>query len=155
MKITIRNLQKKALIHPKKIKKIALNTLSLEGIKNSGEIAIYFVSDKEIRKLNLKYLDRDAPTDVIAFDLSEPAISDNIFADIFISTDTALVNAGTYKTSLSQELCLYVIHGLLHLLGYDDKRLRQRQMMDKKANHILTTLWGRSPRCHPKHLEPV
>jgi len=147
VKITIKNLQKKISLHPKTVKKAVLNTLSQEGIKKSGEIAIYFVNDKKIKGLNLKYLGRNNPTDVIAFDISEPKISHKIFADIFISTDQALVNSRPYKTSLGLELYRYVIHGVLHILGYTHKSRRDKLIMEKKEKALIETL-NLSPITH-------
>lgn len=140
MKVIIKNLQKKISFHPKRIRKTVLNTLSSEGIKNPGEITIFFVDDKKIKELNLRYLHKDNATDVITFDISEPNISDNIVADIAISTDRVMANARIYKTSPLYELRLYIIHGILHLLGYNDKNARQRKIMDAKARDILATL---------------
>ena len=135
MKIIIQNLQKKIPIYPQRIKKAVLNTLFSEGIKKTGEITICFVDDKIIRVLNFRYLGRNRPTDVIAFDISEN--KEQILADIVISTDTAVKNSKAFKTSPLYEVYLYVIHGVLHILGYDDKTAQQRKVMEYKAQRIL------------------
>ncbi|MDP2938259.1 MAG: rRNA maturation RNase YbeY, partial [Candidatus Omnitrophota bacterium] len=121
MKIAVRNLQKKIPVNPKRITKIVLKILSQEGIKKSGEITVCFVNDQRINKLNLKYLGKNNPTAVITFDVAEPKCKDEIFADIVISTDRAIDNADAFGTSPYFELYLYVIHGVLHILGYDDR----------------------------------
>ena len=139
MKITIKNLQKKIPINPKRIKKAVLKTLSSEGLRKSGEITICFVNDREIRKLNLFYLGQNQPTDVIAFD--NPPNKKEILADIAISTDTAVRNAKIFKTTPLYEMYLYIIHGILHILGYADKTAPQRRIMQGKANHILKKLY--------------
>ena len=138
MKIIIKNLQKKIPINPKRIKKAALKTLFSEGLKKSGEITICFVNDKEIKELNLFYLGQNKPTDVIAFVIL--ANRKEILADIAISTDTAARNAKIFKTTPLYEIHLYVIHGILHILGYADKTTPQRRIMQGKANHILKKL---------------
>ncbi|MDD5166521.1 MAG: rRNA maturation RNase YbeY [Candidatus Omnitrophica bacterium] len=136
MKIIIKNLQKKIPIIPKKVKSVALKVLSFEHIKQSGEITICFVDDKTIKGLNSKYLGRNTATDVLAFDISEEDDPGNIFADIIISTDTAIRNAGIYKTTKLGELYLYVIHGMLHILGYKDNNARNSSTMRKKEEYL-------------------
>ena len=93
-----------------------------------AEITLCLVNDPKIRGLNLKYLGEDIPTDVLAFDAT---------GDIVISTDTAIRNAAIYKTSPVYETYLYVVHGVLHLLGYDDRNPKGRKLMDNKAKTIL------------------
>ncbi|MFA5411563.1 MAG: rRNA maturation RNase YbeY [Candidatus Omnitrophota bacterium] len=131
MKITVKNLQKKIPVNPKRIKKTILNVFSGEGRKGPGEITVSFVTDKKIRGLNSAYCGKNVPTDVLAFDISGPK-GGHFVADIIISADTALRNAGIFKTRPACELNLYAIHAALHLLGYDDSTLRQRRLMRKK-----------------------
>ena len=138
MKVIIKNFQKKIPINPRSIRKTVLNTLSLEGIKKSGGITICFTNDKQMRELNLMYRGQYNPTDVISFDISES--NKEILADIVISTDTAIRNAKIFKTTHFYELYLYVIHGILHILGYDDKNVIETKKMEKETNRILTAL---------------
>ena len=112
----------------------------LEGVKKSGEITLCFINDSEIRELNLMYLSKNCSTDVIAFDNSLDNKEGILLGDIAVSTDTAIRNARIYKTTPSYEIYLYVIHGVLHLLGYDDKTQKERKIMQSKANHIISTL---------------
>ena len=76
-------------------------------------------------------------TDVIAFDSSKKK---NLIADIAISADTAVRNAKIYNSTPLDELYLYVIHGLLHIIGYKDNKASNRKIMDAKAKNILLTL---------------
>jgi probable rRNA maturation factor len=138
VKITIKNLQNKIPINLKRIKKAAFKTLFSEGLKKSGEITVCFVNDKEIKELNLLYLGQNKPTDVIAFDNSQN--KKEILADIAISTDTAARNAKIFKTTPLYEIHLYVVHGILHILGYADKTAPQRRIMQEKADNILNKL---------------
>lgn len=137
MEIAIKNFQKKIPINPKKIKKAILDVLSQERHKISGEITICFVNDSKIKALNLKYLHKNKPTDVLAFGMHRCPDSDYILADIIISTDTATRNAGLFKTSPLYELNLYAVHGLLHLLGYSDSNPQQRQLMQTKEKKYV------------------
>lgn len=138
MKIIIKNLQRKIRINPLKLKKVALGALSLKGRDKSGEITILFVNDKQIRELNLMYRGRDCPTDIISFDNSMN--NKEVLADIVVSTDTAIRNARVFKTTPLYEVYLYVVHGVLHLLGYDDKTAKQRDIMQKKAESLLSSI---------------
>lgn len=140
MRITIINLQNKVPVNSKRVKKTVQKVLSSEGIKKSGEITACFVDDRKIKELNLKYLGKNNPTDVIAFDIAGPKSPDKYFADIVISTDRAIDNAKVFHTTPLYELYLYVIHGVLHILGYEDKASMQRKIMQKKEKEILATL---------------
>jgi len=140
VKITIINLQNRVPVNSRKVAKIAQKVLSSEGIKKSGEITICFVNDQKIKELNLRYLAKNNPTDVIAFDVAEPKRPDKLFADIVISTDRAIDNADVFKTSPLFELYLYVIHGVLHILGYDDRRKADKLLMRKKEQALLKSL---------------
>ena len=130
--IIITNLQKKISISPGRIKKAVLNAILKEGVKKSGEITVCFVTDVLIKKLNLKYLRHSGPTDVISFDISDD--SKEFMADIVVSADTAIRNALIYNTTPKQEILLYAIHGILHLIGYDDSNPKQRMIMRKKES---------------------
>ena len=132
VRITIKNLQKKVFIQPQKIKKIINNVLKKERAKDRGEINICFINDALIRKLNKKYLKQDSFTDVLAFNIGNPEEKGGLYADILISADTALRNAKIFKTTPSYELKLYSIHGLLHLLGYDDHSLKDQKIIREK-----------------------
>jgi probable rRNA maturation factor len=139
VKIIIKNFQKKIPVSPKRIKRAILKVFSQEGLKKSGEITICFVNDKKIRELNLKYLRKNKATDVLAFDMSVPLDKGRMFADIIISADTAMRNAAIFKSTPSEELKLYAVHGTLHLLGYDDRTRRQRELMRKKEEYYVDT----------------
>lgn len=108
--------------------------MSAEGIKKSGEITVSFVSDAQIRALNKKYAHKGHATDVLAFD--ESLEKGNITADIVISVQAAARNSRVFKTTPLYELYLYVIHGLLHLLGYDDINPAGKQIMDKRQLYL-------------------
>lgn len=140
MIITIKNLQKKIRILPKEAESAVRAVLTAEGIKKSGRINVCFTADKEIRKLNHRYLKKDRPTDVLAFEM--PAEDKHgLYADIIVSTDTAARNAKNFKTLPIYEAYLYVIHGVLHIIGYNDVGARGRQLMQNKAERILSTLF--------------
>ncbi|MFC1674765.1 rRNA maturation RNase YbeY [Candidatus Omnitrophota bacterium] len=138
MKVSIKNLQRKIPVYPKRIKRAALKTLVSLGVNRPGEVAVFFVTEKRIRELNAKYLGQPCATDVICFDLARDRRE--IMADIFICTAAAVKNAKTYKTSTEGEIFLYLVHGLLHLLGYNDRTQKERKRMQRKEKRILECL---------------
>lgn len=83
-----------------------------------GELSIALVDDPTIRELNLKYLDHDWETDVISFVLDED--DDSLTGQLIVSTDTATRVAAQIDSTAAAELALYVAHGTLHLVGFDD-----------------------------------
>ena len=137
--ISIRNNQSKIPVYPRKIRRLALEILKKEKVRRRGELTFSFVKDCEIKKLNIRYLKNKAPTDVLAFNTADKGDKEVLFADVVISVDTALRNADIFKTSPKYELNLYAIHGLLHLLGYNDNSKAKRKIMHKKELEYANT----------------
>lgn len=137
MKIIISNLQKKVPLQSKKIKKIVSQVLAGERIKKSGTINICFVDNAQIKKFNVKFLKIKSATDVLAFNLSDKNKKNVILADIIISAQEALKQTHNFKTTLDYELSLYVVHGLLHILGFNDHTLQQIKLMRKKESQYV------------------
>lgn len=102
------------------------------GIEGEN-VNFLFVTDSEIRKYNRRYLRRDDATDVIAFEMKE----EGILGDVLISTDTARRQAKEQEHSVLTETTILAIHGVLHLLGYRDKRKKDRERMWRKTNALL------------------
>ncbi|MBQ9887920.1 MAG: rRNA maturation RNase YbeY [Bacteroidales bacterium] len=99
-----------------------------------GNINIIFCSDPYILDINKKYLKHNYYTDIITFDYCDgPVLS----GDLFISVDTVLANSETYKTDFSDELNRVIIHGVLHLVGYDDQTDEQKAVMRDKEDYYL------------------
>ena len=137
LQIIIKNLQKKVTVTALTqalIKRAILKTCSLESVRKKGEITVCLVNNRLIKELNLNYLADYSATDVMAFDF---ALKERLVADIVISTDAAVTNARRFKTSPNYELFLYVVHGMLHVLGYDDDSEEKKKLMDRKAAAIL------------------
>ena len=146
--IEIKN-QQKALSIPRTqtawIKGIVQKILRHEGVRLSRVLlSIVFVTDSQIKSLNRKFLNRLYATDVLAFDLSSAAFSRSrqkrikeIEGEIVISTPAAIRNARIFETSPNRELALYVVHGILHLLGYDDHRPLDIKRMRAKEEELM------------------
>lgn len=141
VKIIIKNFQKKIPVNPKRIKKAILNVFSSEGVNKSGEISVCFVDDSKIRRLNKKYAGKNNPTDVLAFDIAGSGISKRLFADIVVSAQTAMRNSKIFKTTPDYELSLYVVHGALHLLGFNDHTAHQSKIMRGKERKYTEWLY--------------
>jgi probable rRNA maturation factor len=141
VKIVIKNLQKKIPVSRPKIRQAVLKVISRETRGKAGEINISFISDSKIRKLNALYHNRNYPTDVLAFDLSND--KENLIVDIYISADTAAKNSKIFRTDPKIELYLYVIHAMLHIAGYDDHSRKQTALMREKENTYLKWLLSR------------
>ena len=87
-----------------------------------SEISVAIVDDPTIRKLNQQYLQHDYETDVISFVLDWNEDTGSLSGQLIVSTDTAATLADDVGSTMQEELLLYVIHGMLHLVGYDDKQ---------------------------------
>jgi probable rRNA maturation factor len=98
---------------------------------SSYSVSISFVKDSEITKLNRERLDRNRPTDVIAFDLTEPGLPLDRVGDVYISKDTALANSARFNVRPEEELLRLVVHGVLHVLGYRDDRPEEARKMNR------------------------
>lgn len=98
------------------------------------------VDDKEIKKLNKKFLQKNCPTDVLSFRMADGEFADlhpEIIGDVVISLETAQAKALELKTSFEYEACLYLVHGILHLLGFTDKTKRAHLEMERLQKEIL------------------
>ncbi|MBE9491551.1 MAG: rRNA maturation RNase YbeY [Bacteroidetes bacterium] len=108
--------------------------------KIPGLINIIFCDDKFLLPINKNYLHHDTLTDIITFNFSEE--DDKIYGDIYISIERARENARLFKVSFSDELHRLLIHGILHLAGYDDKSPEEKDTMSKKEDYYLSLLAG-------------
>lgn len=141
--MAVESLQKKVPIKLSHIAGIARTILKYEGVRDAS-LNIIFVSSQKIRSLNRQYLRRDYVTDVLAFDLSDVNRPGQVNGDIAVCVDMALKNAAAYQTSCARELVLYVAHGILHLLGFDDHSPRDIRAMRAKEREILSYLGKRT-----------
>ena len=138
---TVENLQKAIPLKPKPLIRLAKKILLREKVKDAN-LSLVFVNTSKIKSLNKKFLKRSYATDVLAFDLGKgnPAAKLSLIGEIIISTDAVLQNAKAYQTTPEKELVLYVIHGILHLLGFDDHGKAKTRLMRKKEAELLRFL---------------
>ena len=111
-----------------------LKMVAESEIKRLGDISIIFCSDPYILDVNIKYLQHDYFTDIITFDYCE---GNKLSGDLFISVDSVRENADFYGTEFPDELNRVIVHGLLHLIGYDDHTDEQKRIMREKENYYL------------------
>ncbi len=114
-----------------------LSALEEEGIlksKKLDELSVIFCSDDYLLEMNKKYLGHDYFTDVITFDNSE---GNNFSGDIFISVDRVRENAEIYSQQFIDELYRVIIHGVLHLSGYDDGEKSEQELMRSREDYYL------------------
>ncbi len=136
MTINVANLQKKVRLSPQRIQKILTAILRRERIQDVS-LSVVFVTARKIRALNQKFLKHSYPTDVLAFNLKD-------VWEIVVSTDAAVQNAKRFKTSVQKEITLYLIHGILHLLGYNDHNSKDVQKMREKERELVNFLDGKT-----------
>jgi len=125
------------------IRRAALTTLEMEG--EDGIVSVLVTDDEEIKRLNKTYLNADRPTDVLAFSMMEgeevrSGGGEKIWGDVVISVDTAMRQAQEYNNTFHEEIALLIVHGVLHLLGYDDQDEESSAMMRRKEAEALMKL---------------
>jgi rRNA maturation RNase YbeY len=101
-----------------------------------SNLEINFISSRSIIEINKKYLNHNYSTDIITFNYSN--VNELIDGEIFISIDEALNNAKKFRVKSSDEFARLVIHGILHLLGYDDLKYSDKKIMKRLENKLLS-----------------
>ncbi|HEV7282570.1 MAG TPA: rRNA maturation RNase YbeY [Pirellulaceae bacterium] len=124
------------------LREAAERTLAAHGAAEGATIDVAVVDDPSIHRLNRERLNHDWPTDVISFLYEEEPIA----GELIVSADTAERVAGEFGWDPQAELALYVVHGTLHLLGYDDQADEDRTAMQREENRVLATFGWTPPR---------
>ena len=112
-----------------------LRLVASSEVKKLGDINIIFCSDNYILDVNMKYLQHDYFTDIITFDYCEGNV---LNGDLFISVDSVRENASYYGTEFPDELKRVMVHGILHLIGYDDHSEEDIRVMRSKEDYYLS-----------------
>ena len=147
MPVAVSNLQRKTRVSPERLRTVARRALAALG-RADREVHVTVVDDRRIRALNARYLGIRRATDVLAFDLAGPGPG-RLWGEVIVSAETAARQARQLGVPVAAELDLLVVHGLLHLAGYDDHEPRRARRMHERAREILG---GRSPRATPARL---
>ncbi|HVM62616.1 MAG TPA: rRNA maturation RNase YbeY [Verrucomicrobiae bacterium] len=135
IEVVVSNRQRRLRINGRKVAGIAKQALALTGSRRF-HLGIALVDDATIAKLNSQYHKTPGPTDILSFDYGEGQ------GELIISVEHAVAQARQYRTTPARELALYVVHGILHLHGYDDRTAPQRRRM-RAAERRLTRRMGR------------
>ena len=148
MAVVITDEQEKIVI-PKdwtgKIDRVAEICLQEEEIDPKAEIGLMFVDNEQIQEMNRTYRDKDSATDVLSFPMYEAdeAIDDEdeiLLGDIVISLERAAEQAEEYGHSLEREVMYLLVHGLLHLAGYDHMEDDEKKEMRQREEELLTVI---------------
>ena len=110
--------------------------IALEG-HELGELNYTFVSDDELYRMNVQYLNHDTLTDIISFDYTVGKV---IQGDVFISVERVKDNAADFNVDFESELFRVIIHGVLHYCGYKDKTPQEKELMRSREDLYLSFL---------------
>lgn len=148
-RIYIENRQRRQPIRVTRLRKVAQTILSASGCPE-GELSVLIVDDEEIRQLNRDYLQRDHPTNVISFPMQEgegSGIQPGLLGDVVISADTAARDAAEAAIPFESELHFLLLHGILHLLGYDHERgtPEEAQLMEEREREVFALVEAEFP----------
>ncbi len=137
IRVSVASPQEAVALDRAAMRHIVRTVLEGEGV-SEAEISLAFVDNPTIHRLNLRYLNHDEPTDVLSFPLSE-GNARRLAGELVIGAEVAQGQAENRGHAVHAELALYVIHGLLHLCGYDDEteagaaRMRERERFYLRA----------------------
>ncbi len=144
------NLHKSYKLNESFVRSLARDVLRIIGKEEAIDLELIFLDDKSMKSYNKKYKSEDRATDVLSFKIDRSEFGQKTpVGHIIISLDMALRNSGLYETRFADEAVLYVIHGILHLFGYDDGCRRDSCRMAVKQKQILDKL------CCSKNLSKV
>jgi len=135
-----------SIVNQQRLKRLNLKELDLT-IKSIGKIlkisaktmSLVVCDNNFIKDLNEKYFNKNTVTDVISFPLADE-FDKNDLGEIVVSLEEAVLKAKDYGNTWKEEFILYLIHGVLHLLGYKDSNLKNKKVMDKKQQEVLSLI---------------
>jgi probable rRNA maturation factor len=149
--IHIENRQESQKIETAVLEKVAQTILNASGCPD-GELSVLIVDDAAIRVINRDYLQRDRATNVISFSMQEgeqAGLHPNLLGDVVISAETAARDAAEAGLRFESELYFLLLHGILHLLGYDHERgsAEQAEQMEAREIELFDLLKSEFPDC--------
>ncbi|MEE8330251.1 MAG: rRNA maturation RNase YbeY [Acidimicrobiia bacterium] len=137
------------------LRSLAVNVLEAEGFPEGTEVSLVLVGVDDMQRYNERFMDRNGPTDVLAFPLEHlhpgksPALSPNgpplNLGDVFVCPKVVMANAAAAGVPFSDELYLMVVHGILHLLGYDHFEDDQAAAMEARETELLASVGRTRP----------
>ena len=134
MTVTVTNAQQQTEVNVSRITRVARSAVRRLRIRGSGTMAITFIDSRRMRTLNKRFLRHDRPTDVLSFRYDgEPVVG-----EILIDPSQARAYAARHKIAYAEELSRYVVHGLLHWMGHEDRTRAHQVHMRKMEDRVLT-----------------
>lgn len=138
MSVALRNQQRLHKVATVRLKKLAQRALELLAASDDN-LSLVLVNNARIRELNREFHNTDAPTDVLSFDYGDGEL------EVIVSVERAVVAAEQYRNTASRELALYIVHGILHLHGFDDLTPAKRRKMRAAERRLLRSLEAEFP----------
>jgi rRNA maturation RNase YbeY len=140
VEISLGSAQRRTRIAERAVRELAATLIEAEG-SAADEVGVVFIEDEYSRELNRRYRGKDTPTDVLAFPLSgdpETGPEDRHLGEVYINVDRAAAQAAEHGATLSEEIARLLVHGLLHLLGYDHEAsaAEKRRMREREEKHL-------------------
>ena len=135
--LVFRSRQRVRRVHTAMLRRVARWLLEDSLGVSDYEICIHLVGADEMARINQAFLQHEGSTDIITFDHAESTQAGTLHGEMFICLDDALKQAREFKTSWQNELTRYVIHGVLHLRGYDDLKPAARRVMKREENRLV------------------
>lgn len=121
------------------VRRLVQAVMRKEG-RRKGTVSVVFTGDLLSRRINRRFLAHDRPTDVLSFPLGE---GKNIEGEIYVNIDKAARQARTYRVTATNEVTRLIVHGVLHLLGYDDRRSTPARRMKEREDRYVEMLAGK------------
>jgi probable rRNA maturation factor len=141
IKVPIADQQSHVAVDCRLLRRAVRHVLHMAKVEKAGVISVAIVDDQAISRLNWKYLRHRGPADVLSFPLDDDLNdSGRLEGEVIVSAETAARRAPQYGWTPHEEMLLYVIHGTLHLAGYDDRTERQQAEMRRKEQEVLKGL---------------
>lgn len=151
IKVELSNRQSDLKVDSKRLFEATRAVLEAEGVSRA-DVSLAVVDDETIHDLNRRFLSHDYATDVLSFLFEQTG--DYLEGEIVVSADTAIRSAADYDWPAMHELLLYIVHGTLHLVGYDDHTVEDRQEMRQLEGTHLNALGITVPPNHLKVEQP-
>jgi probable rRNA maturation factor len=133
VEVTVSNRQRRRKINTPMLARIAERTLELVG-DTRATLSIVLVDDTTIAKFNARYHDTQRPTDILSFDYGEGQ------GELIVSVEHAITQAERFRSTPAREIVLYVVHGILHLHGHDDRKPLDRRRMRAAERRVMLRL---------------
>ncbi|MBI2287538.1 MAG: rRNA maturation RNase YbeY [Chloroflexi bacterium] len=136
------------------LENVAEKVLVAQGVSPEAELGLVIVCQEKVRRLNLNYLGKDEPTDVLSFAMllesagrapaSFVVAPDGVehLGEVIISYPQAVIQAEEHRHSVKKEVAILIVHGVLHLLGYDHERPEDKQKMRAREAEMLNDIGG-------------